>query len=346
MAGARFEGFPVSRVDSFLTPTADFFVRDHFGVPALAASTWTVSVEGDVEAPFVLRLDELGRLASSELPVTLECAGNAGHNGEGRMAARRAWGGASTASFRGVPLAELLRRARPRATVQEIALVGADEGAERGTSASHAFARSVPLEAAMAPSALLATGMNGAPLPSLHGGPLRAVLPGRYATDAVKWLTRIRALSTPFDGFYQRERYRILTPERAVELGELRVQSEIARPGSGERVPQGLPVDVTGVAWGGRGGVERVEVSVDGGATFAAADFLDPDRPYCWRRWRWIWRPGGKGPRTILARATDRSGVSQPIESDDVTGRRESLSGPDRIQYANNAMPAIDVLVV
>src|SRR5579863_10243174 len=75
--GARFEGFPISRVDSFLTPTPDFFVRDHFGVPAARADGWVVSVEGDVENPLEVRLDELAGLPHLDEPVTLECAGNA-----------------------------------------------------------------------------------------------------------------------------------------------------------------------------------------------------------------------------------------------------------------------------
>ncbi len=346
-AGTRFESFPISRLDSFLTPTADFFVRDHFGLPPPLAH-WSVSIEGDVESPFSVGLDELAKLDRKDLPVTLECAGNAGRNGVGWAGGQRAWGGASTASFQGVSLAELLARAKPRATVREIAFIGADEGFERGSSERHAFARSVPLDAALAPSALLATGMNGAGLPAMHGGPVRALFPGRYATDSVKWLTRIRALSSPFDGFYEKERYRRATPDNpaGVPVGELRVQSEIARPKPGERLPQGLLVDISGVAWGGRGGVDRVEVSVDGGATFAQAAFVDPDRPFCWRRWRWSWRPDRPGPRLLMARATDRSGASQPLASEEELGLGYSLSGPDRIQYANNAVPVIPVTVV
>jgi DMSO/TMAO reductase YedYZ molybdopterin-dependent catalytic subunit len=345
--GSRFEGFPISRIDTFLTPTPDFFVRDHFGVPPIPPY-WSLSLEGDVENPMTLGLADLAKLGRQELPVTLECAGNAGRNGAGWAGSQRAWGGASTASFQGVSLAELLARAKPRATVKEIALIGADEGVERDSKESHPFARSVPLEAALAPSALLATGMNGTDLPQLHGGPLRAVLPGRYATDSVKWLTRIRALSRPFDGFYQTDRYRRATRDNpaGVTLGELRVQSEVARPKPGDRLPQGLLVDITGVAWGGRGGIQRVQVSVDGGATFAEAAFLDPDRPFCWRRWRWSWRPDRPGARMIMARATDRSGVSQPLTSEDELGSSYSLSGPDRIQYADNAVPLIPVTVV
>jgi hypothetical protein len=131
-----------------------------------------------------------------------------------------------------------------------------------------------------------------------------------------------------------------------VALGELRVQSEIARPKPGDRLPQGLLVDIVGVAWGGSGGVDRVQVSVDGGTSYAAAELIDPDRPFCWRRWRWSWRPDRPGSRMILARATDRAGTSQPLASDEELGLGYSVSGPDRIQYANNSAPVIPVTVV
>jgi DMSO/TMAO reductase YedYZ molybdopterin-dependent catalytic subunit len=192
---------------------------------------------------------------------------------------------------------------------------------------------------------MLATRMNDAPLPGLHGGPIRAIFPDRYATDSVKWLVRIVVLSRPFDGFYQQHRYRRATRDDSVgvALGELRVQSEISRPTAGERVRRDGPVDVSGVAWGGHGGIDRVEVSVDGGASFAEASFIDPKRPYCWRRWRWSWRPERAGPRLILARATDATGASQPFASDEELGKSYSVSGRDRIQYANNAVPIIPV---
>ena len=348
--GARFDGFPIQRVDSFLTPTADFFVRDHFGVPDVAeraGDNWTLRVDGDVEASRTLSLAELAMYPKMDVPVTLECAGNAGRNGLGWPGGPRAWGGASTASFQGISLAALLQLARPRSGAREVVLFGADIGAERGSSRVEPFARSVPLASALAGPSILATGMNGARLPTLHGGPLRAVFPGRYATDSVKWLARISILSTPFSGLYQAHRYRRATRLDPVgtPLGELRLQNEIVRPLAGAQLPAGLLTDVMGVTWGGVGGVERVDVSVDGGQSFVAATFIDPDRPNCWRRWTWPWKPEHPGPRLLLARAVDRSGEAQPMASEEERGLSYSVSGPDRIQYANNSVPVIPVTV-
>jgi sulfite oxidase len=189
--------------------------------------------------------------------------------------------------------------------------------------------------------------MNGAPLPALHGGPLRVIFPGRYATDSVKWVRTIRAVSAPFAGFYQASRYRRASAEQpaGVPLGALKVQSEIARPRLGDRLPRGMQVDVIGVAWGGAGGVDRVEVSVDGGGSFARAVFIDEERPHCWRRWKLSWTPDAAGPRLLMARATDRQGTAQPLSSDEELGRSYSLSGPDRVQYANNAVPVVAITV-
>lgn len=348
--GARFDGTPITKLGDFLTPTPKLFVRDHFGVPDLAklpTQDWALSVGGDVEHPLEIRLSDLADLARLAAPVLLECAGNAGRNGIGWPGAGRAWVGAGTSIFAGFSLAALLRRAAPRASVQEIVLSGADAGAERGSNERHTFARSVPLRAALLDSAILATEMNGEPLPRRHGGPLRAIFPSRYATDSVKWLTRIEALSHPFDGFYQKERYRRATPADPTgqSLGELRVQSEISKPRAGQRLPMGLTVEVLGVAWAGPVGLDRVEVSADGGQTFSIANFLDPERPGCWRRWRWLWRPTQAGPRLLMARATDRGGQTQPLESEEELGMSYSLSGPDRIQYANNTVPLVPVTV-
>ncbi len=346
---ARFDGFPIARVDALLTPLDEFFVRDHFGLPEVAgrADGWRLSIEGEVEAPLSLSLAELSQ-TPVELPVTLECAGNAGRNGLGPPGAGRAFSGASTGSFAGVSLAGLLGRAKPRPGAVEVVSVGADEGSESGDPARRPFARSVPLEAALAPSALLATRMNGGPLPALHGGPLRAIFPGRYATDSVKWLRRLIVVSKPFEGFYQRRRY-VRVSDDAPDgrtLGELRIQSEIGRPRPGARLPAGLEVDVIGAAWGGRGGAARMEISVDGGRTFHEAELLDPPNPFAWRRFHWRWTPATRGPRLLFARATDRAGNSQPLQSDEEGGRSRSRSGPDRIQYANDSALIVPVWVV
>ena len=171
---ARFDSFPIAQLEGFLTPPGSFFVRDHFGTPpeaSMSAGQWTVTVEGDVDRPQTLTLQDLASLTRLDQPVTLECAGNAGRNGLGWPGGPRAWGGASTAAFQGFPLAAVLRRAGPKPGVVEVVLEGCDRGQERGSSEQNAFARSVPLDVALLPSSMLATGMNGLPLPAVHGGP-------------------------------------------------------------------------------------------------------------------------------------------------------------------------------
>ncbi len=270
-----------------------------------------------------------------------------GLNGLGARGHGRAWSGASTGNFRGVSLSDVLARAGVKDSAVEIVFEGADAGLVAGAAVSQPFARSLPRDAAVADDALLVLGMNGEALPLRHGGPLRVVFPGRYATDSVKWLRRIVAARAPFDGFYQQQRYRRANRDGSVSVpvAALNVQSEIARPRTGDRLPRGMRVDIIGVAWGGQGGLDRVEVSVDGGKSFARADFLDPPRPHCGQRWLFRWTPDEAGTRLLVARATDRSGTAQPLSSAEERGELVSISGPDRIQYANNAVPTIAVTV-
>ncbi|MHB1846990.1 MAG: molybdopterin-dependent oxidoreductase [Deltaproteobacteria bacterium] len=347
---ARFDGFPIGEIEGRLTPTAAFFVRDHFGVPDAArtsAANWTLSVGGDVEQPLELGLAALGGAPRLERDVTLECVGNAGRNGLGWPGSPRAFSGASSGRFFGASLADVLRRARPKPSAIEVVCEGADVGREREEPERRVFARSVPLADALSSVALLALGLGDAPLPPLHGGPLRALFPGRYATDSVKWLRRLTVVSSPFTGFYQRERYVRVSRDApdGQPLGALRIQAEIGRPRPGARLPLGLAVDVVGAAWGGRGGAARVELSSDGGRSFHEAELLDPPDPYLWRRFRWRWTPSERGPRLLTARAFDGAGETQPLLSDEESGRSHSRSGPDRIQYANNSMPVVPVWI-
>jgi hypothetical protein len=177
---------------------------------------------------------------------------------------------------------------------------------------------------------------------------VRAIIPDRFATDSVKWLTKIRATSTPFDGFFQVHRYRWGTPANPVgePLGNLRVVAELTYPSMGEQIPRGVPYLIRGVAWGGSGGIKDAVVSTDGGAKFEPVEWLDPVVPHCWRRFKRTWIPTEPGPRILMSRATDTTGQTQPLLSQDELGTGFSIAGPDRIQYANNAIQVVPVVVI
>jgi len=328
---------PMAAFAEPLTPTASFFVRSHFPLPPLEAGSWALAVGGAVERPLRLGLDDLAELPRRTLAVTLECAGN----GRSRMTPKPPgvewrFGAAGTARFTGVPLAAVLERAGPRPGAAVVVLNGADAG-EVAPGRNEPFARALSLADARDPDVLLAWEMNGEPLTADHGRPLRAVAPGRYAVDSVKWLAEVRLQAEPFRGFYQEEHYRFRgapgTPE-GTAVGRLRVRALIGRPAGGETLAAGRPVEIGGTAWSGGGAVTSVEVSADGGATWQPAELGAAPSPHAATPWRLEWRPPAPGTYELIARATDESGAVQPL-----TPRTNTLG------YGNNEAHRVRVVV-
>ena len=306
--GGESQGANLSSLETLLTPNDQFYVRNHFAVPALLPSNWRLQVAGQVGLALDVSYADLLHSASRTLTATLECAGN----GVG-------FGGVSTASWTGVPLRELLHRAGLRPGVKQIRLVGADRGTERSSRVAMSFARSIPLEKAQDPDTLLAVRMNGAPLPAEHGFPLRAVVPGWYGMDSVKWLVRIEALDHEDTGFYMTKRYvatRLLTLGSEVSpLTKVRVKSLILQPREGATLPL-PPFVIRGVAWAGEGRVTKIEVSTNAGADWFAASFDASPQPYAWVTWTYQWEIKSRGSYTLMARATDDKGNTQPLARD------------------------------
>ncbi|HYI01950.1 sulfite oxidase [Hyalangium sp.] len=314
---------PLEALAQARTPTASFFVRSNHPEPELPADAHRIAVEGAVEVPLTLKPAELARGPLRELTVTLECAGN-GRTSMAPLPEGEPWdkGALGTAVFKGVPLAEVLGRARLRPDVLEVLVEGADgEGSKR-------FARTLPMSKALHPDTLLALEMNGAPLSRAHGAPVRLIVPGWYGMASVKWVRRITVLTRPFRGHYQSERYIYdLGDGRAPEpVTRIRVKSLIIAPGEGARVAPGRVV-VQGVAWSGERRVVQVEVAVDGGETWKPATLLEPPRPSAWVRWAFTWEDAQPGRHTLRARATDEAGETQP----------ETVPW-NRLGYGNNAV--------
>src|SRR6266481_9258420 len=184
---------PFETVESFITPTESFYVRTHFPIPKIDRDAWWLHVEGEVEKPFAINYEELLKLESLTIPVTLECAGNSRNFLEPKVKGVQ-WelGAVGTANWTGVPLSILLDRAGIKPQSREVILEGADGGAledAKAPAGNVKFARSIPL--AKAKDVLLAYKMNDADLPPEHGFPLRAIVPGWYAMASIKWLERI-----------------------------------------------------------------------------------------------------------------------------------------------------------
>jgi DMSO/TMAO reductase YedYZ molybdopterin-dependent catalytic subunit len=325
--------FPFSTLESFLTPTEQFYVRTHFEVPALEASSWRLTVEGAVERPLELGSDELRRMPARTVTALLECSGN------GRVflkppqvGIRWGLGGVGNAEWTGVPLAAVLERAGVKPGAVEVILEGADQGEFREplpkTPGAIPYARSLPLEKARRPEILLAYQMNGEDLPPRHGHPARAIVPGWYGMASVKWLKRIIVTDRPFLGYFQTFQYTLWERRHGlpslVPVTEIEVKAQIARPAPYEVVPKGSTYRIHGAAWTGDSEVAKVEVSTDGGRTWTVAKLTGESIRFAWRFWEHAWAtPARAGRQLLMARATDDRGRVQPMGRDN--DRRDAM---------------------
>jgi|SRR4051812_37736536 sulfite oxidase len=328
--------------DGPLTATDAFYVRDHGPVPEIDPAAWRLCVNGLVERELELSLATLREaLPEREEVATLQCAGN---RRAGLMAIRdipgeAAWGpGATgTATWSGVALADVLALAGPLDAAAHVGFVGADLAPE--AEPAQAFGGSIPLDKAGRPEVLLAWKMNGEPLTPVHGAPVRVIVPGYIGARSVKWLERIEVRSQPWDGYFQHVVYRLVPAEGTpgpgvgMPLGLVALNAEVLSPADGETVASG-PVEVRGYAFaGGERSVERVDVSLDGGARWAQAELLDDLGRWAWRHWR-IVLDLAPGAHEIVVRAWDSSAATLPEDE-------AALWNPKG--YVNNARPRIRV---
>lgn len=331
--------FPMAYLNGWITPASRFFRRNHFAYPEEAAPAgWHIRVRGEVARPLDLTLSQLQAMSRTSRWVTLECSGN-----------KRSWfqppaegtpwrdGAVGNAEWGGVLLSDLLRQARPNPRAVEVLFVGADQGEFKETGEHVHFARSLPLAVALAGGALLALTMNGESLPHKHGGPLRLIVPDWYGMASVKWVTRIELLSEPFRGPFQVRDYVYLPApgayDRSVPVTLQKVDSVITHPRPGQTFKPGR-VPLRGVTWGGSSPLESVEVSLDGGDTWAQAELAGPAQPAAWRLWQYATPSLPPGNYQVLVRATNTGGDVQPAEAP------WNAKG-----YGNNAVPRVRFVV-
>jgi DMSO/TMAO reductase YedYZ molybdopterin-dependent catalytic subunit len=302
---------PLAELTSYDTPPNVFFVRNNLDSPVIDPATWTLSVDGEVDRPLTLRLDDLRTLPMVGEDVVLECAGN-GRAFHKPRASGIQWeyGAVGNQSWRGVRLADVLALARPRPTGRHVAFDGADRPP---TPQAPDFVRSIPLWKAWESHTIIALEMGGRPLPQLHGGPARILVPGFVGSASIKWVERITLLPDEFDGFYMKTNYtapRADSDKEVYSLQSLEVKSIIVSPRDGARVPPGRTT-VWGWAWSGEGELTGIDVSLDGGQTWTPAAFVGPGQRYSWRRWEYGW-DAKPGPHTLMTRASDSLGRVQP----------------------------------
>ena len=310
---------PVEHFNTWLTPVPHFFVRNHMFEPTeLDPHDWLLSIGGEIEKPITLNLTELSKIETHSVINTLECAGN-GRGLQRPQVPGIQWGkgAVGTARFSGPRLRDVLQRAGVKPTGKHVMFRGLDEVPGKVPP----FIRSIPIEKALDADTIIATHMNGSPLPKHHGFPARALVPGWIGAASCKWLTEIKVLEAEFVGNFMSPGYRL--PNQPVQPGEtvkpedthpvaaLSVKSVIAGPSDGANLRAGN-VRVHGAAWAGEADIEKVEISIDGGATWIPAKLGHDQAHYAWRLWAYDWKPAKTGDYTLLSRATDSQGRTQP----------------------------------
>jgi sulfite oxidase len=309
---------PLDALTSYLTPNDLFFVRHHWNPQYAAKRGWSLAVDGEVERPLRLTTEDLRRMPRASATCVLQCAGN----GRGLFTpvvpgVQWQYGAVGNARWGGVRVRDILERAGVKASAKHLHTFGSDKPPAKVPP----FFRSVELEKILA-DGIIADEMNGEPLPSIHGGPARLIVPGWAGDHWMKWLERISPQPEPQKGFYMDTGYRYPkepgAPGVPVPVAETRPVTELfvksTFTDTPARTKAGVHVVVRGFAFSGAPDVARVEVSDDEGATWRAAD-LDPQHePWAWRLWSFRWIPAVPGKATLWARATDSRGAVQPKE--------------------------------
>jgi DMSO/TMAO reductase YedYZ molybdopterin-dependent catalytic subunit len=336
----RNHGLPLEALRWDLTPLGLHYLLTHYDIPAVDADAWRLRVDGLVERPLELSLDEVRARPAVELAVTMECAGNGRALIEPHVVSQP-WllEAVGTASWRGTRVGPLLEEAGLLEGASDVLFTGLDRGVEGGEEQE--YARGLPLAELLEGDALLAYEVNGVPLPPQHGFPLRLLVPGWYGMTSVKWLARVSVLDAPFDGYQMRHSYRLRLEEdeEGEPLSRIRPRSLMVPPGIPDfgtriRIVQAGPCTLQGRAWSGEAELAAVDVSTDGGGTWAEAELGESSLGrWAWRPWSFEWL-ATPGEHELCCRARDAAGREQPLEP------AWNLGG-----YANNAVQRVPVTV-
>ena len=320
---------PAHLLDDDVTPNNRLFVRNNGLVPEVAermdATGWTLTVDGEVETPLTLTLDDLKtKFKPVKLQLQLECGGN-GRAAFNPPASGNQWtvGAVGNPEWTGVRYADVLKAAGVKSSAVYTGHYGLD-GHLSGDPEKTPISRGVPIAKAMEAHSIIAFEMNGGPIPTLNGFPVRTVCPGWPGSTSQKWLNRIWVRDKVHDGSkmtgdsYKVPKYNV-APGDEVPKGDFKiiesmpVKSLITTQESGHAIKGRTNMTVGGHAWAGDRTVTAMHVSIDFGATWQHADLKEPPNPFAWQRWTAKLDFPGTGYYEIWARATDDQGVAQPF---------------------------------
>jgi sulfane dehydrogenase subunit SoxC len=305
---------PLAESYGIITPSALHYERHHSGVPAIDPAEHRLTIHGLVERPLVLTMDDIRRLPSVSRIHFLECGGNSGGEWGAKTGpdVQRSSGLASCSEWTGVPLRLVLDEVGLKPNASWIIAEGAD---------ACRMQRSVPIVKAL-DDAMLAYGQNGEPLRPSQGFPLRLLTPGWEGNVQVKWLRRLHVTDQPYMTRDETSKYSDLMPDGKARIFTLtqEAKSVITFPSGGQSLPGPGLYELTGLAWTGRGRIEKVEVTFDGGRSWQAARLDEPRFRLAFTRFRLPWRWDGK-PAVVASRATDETGYVQPAREELIAAR-------------------------
>ncbi len=317
--GVRNHSLPLEALQYPITPIGLHYLLIHFDIPRVDPSEWRIVVGGHVRNPLTLTLDDIKRRPAVTRAVTLECAGNGRANLSPRPVSQPwLFEAVGNAEWTGTPLRPLLEAAGPLDGAVEVVFTVLDRGVQGGVEQQ--YERSLTMAEANREEVFLAYAINGQPLPPQHGFPLRLVVPGWYGMTHVKWLRSITVVTRPFRGYQQKPAYHVTSTWD--ELGEpvtrMLPRSLMVPPGIPHFLPRTRQLGLgtcmlEGRAWSGRGRIVRVEVSTDGGRSWADAELGRDGEAYAWQSWRYAWDVDRAGEYELCCRATDAARNVQPL---------------------------------
>ena len=297
---------PLEALNGMITPSGLHFERHHSGVPDIDPAKHRLLIHGLVQRPLIFTVDALLRYPMVSRLYFLECSGNSrpmyGATPPA-LTCGQVHGMVSCSEWTGIPLRLLLEEAGADPSAPWLLAEGAD---------SAAMSRSVPMAKAM-DDAFLALYQNGERLRPENGYPVRLFLPGYEGNMSVKWLRRLKVTPTPTMTKDETSKYTDLQADGKALMFTfpMEVKSVITRPSSGLTLQGPGLYEVSGLAWSGHGAIKKVEVSADGGQTWAEAALSAPVLPKALTRFRMAWKWNG-APTVLKSRATDDTGAVQP----------------------------------
>jgi len=308
-AGTGVSRTPLHLLEGTITPAGLHFERHHNGVPDIDPARHELFIHGMVQRPLAFSLEALMRYPMETHIHFIECAGNSGAFGSAQppqITAGELNGLLSCSEWTGVRLSTLLAEAGVTKEAKWVIAEGADAAA---------MSRSIPIEKSM-DDAFIALFQNGEAIRPEQGFPMRLLLPGFEGNMNVKWLRRLNLTDTPVDARDETSHYTELMPTgKARQFMFLQsAKSAIMKPSFGMTMKGAGLYEISGLAWSGAGRITKVEVSADGGKSWAVAALNEPMLSKALTRFRMPWRWDG-GPSTLMSRATDETGATQPTRA-------------------------------